>query len=492
MSNILEWISGNTVLFAIGLIFAVVIVVLLKWKRRRMQTQSAESPLATDHNAEPKEPSAGWAKPEEHPNEAVPGDNPIAWAENKDIQSDEPQGAEPSESAAKRMESEDYSIEDDEDLEPKAWSQAKATQPDAEKQDESREFSARWDEVEETTMVVVSKGKPNTWQDADEVGGETEQQDEPIESPKKRGEIRFSTAVVRPSTEPKEHLTQAKPTNEISEKVEFAVFSPKSITSNATFLIDVWSYYPHQYPDVVQIAQTIGREKALGRKTGVPVQKGAILTFRVEIRGLEIPEAVDSVIWDGSPTNTSFIVNVPEGTKIGSYPGKIIIGFEGITIANIVFLIEIASLPNFEYTDRSNKVLYPRSAFASYARENIDQVLSRIQGMQKIAPDLDIFIDVFSLRSGQNWMEKLEEHVPNKDIFYLFWSKPASISEWVEKEWRLAFQRRGISYIDPVPLEEPVHAPPPRELAALHFNDAYVAYIAYEELKRQAAKSSRC
>ncbi len=100
--------------------------------------------------------------------------------------------------------------------------------------------------------------------------------------------------------------------------------------------------------------------------------------------------------------------------------------------------------------------------------------------MKKIAPNLDVFIDVFSLRSGQNWLCKLAEHVPNKDIFYLFWSQPAADSQWVKREWRLALLKRGINYIDIVPLDEPDRVPPPQELSSLHFSDAYIPHINYE------------
>jgi len=79
----------------------------------------------------------------------------------------------------------------------------------------------------------------------------------------------------------------------------------------------------------------------------------------------------------------------------------------------------------------------------------------------------------------------MEEHVPTKDTFYLFWSQPAARSVWVEREWRFALSRRGLNYIDPVPLEEPDCAPPPQELSELHFSDAYIAYIKYQNLKKQ-------
>jgi hypothetical protein len=41
----------------------------------------------------------------------------------------------------------------------------------------------------------------------------------------------------------------------------------------------------------------------------------------------------------------------------------------------------------------------------------------------------------------------------------------------VEAEWRTALSAHGLAGIDPVPLESQAEAPPPPELAALHFHD---------------------
>lgn len=282
-----------------------------------------------------------------------------------------------------------------------------------------------------------------------------------------------------------EQLSHEFNANLSTEHVEFGVFSPECIASNSTFCLDVWAYLSSEYSYVLQLTKSLDRTNLLARKLGVFVERNALLTIRIEIPELFIQDPFDTVAWNGVPTNASFIVKVPTDIKTGSYPGKVVIAFQGISIAKITFLINISTEPYLNYTDCSETIVYPKSAFASYARENRHEVLSRIQGMKKIAPNLNIFIDVFSLRSGQNWLEKLEEHVPNKDVFYLFWSQSASSSEWVEREWKLALHKRGISYIDPVPLDEPDLVSPPQELASLHFFDAYVSYINYERIKKQ-------
>jgi hypothetical protein len=118
-----------------------------------------------------------------------------------------------------------------------------------------------------------------------------------------------------------------------------------------------------------------------------------------------------------------------------------------------------------------------KCAFASYASEDRDEVLGRLQGILKVLPELDPFLDVASLRSGDRWEDRLYQEIARRDTLFLFWSLAASRSPWVEREWRTALALRGIECIDPVPLVSPEDVPPPAELAQrLHFNDWLLAY----------------
>ncbi|WP_459867115.1 hypothetical protein, partial [Endothiovibrio diazotrophicus] len=184
-----------------------------------------------------------------------------------------------------------------------------------------------------------------------------------------------------------------------NEKVDFSVFSPEAIEPMSTFLLDLWVYLSHQYAYVVEAAKTTGKTRAVGRKAGVAVERGSVLTIQAEIAGLNVLEPAESIVWDGEPTNASFVVNVPEGVSSGHHHGKIIVRYEGVAVAKIVFLIEVASCKSQERSERSSNVVYPKNAFASYASQDRGEVLSRIQGMKKIVPDLDVFVDVLSLRS---------------------------------------------------------------------------------------------
>ena len=224
----------------------------------------------------------------------------------------------------------------------------------------------------------------------------------------------------------------------------------------------------------------------MGMKAGLSIASGSLLTVKLEIRDMTVVEPIGVMQWQGEPINTSFIVDVPLQTRMGKYPGKAIISSAGIPVATLRFLFPVSAGELTGETQSGGETIYPRSAFASYASENREDVMERIQGMQTVAPDMDIFLDVVSLRHGQRWLDELKKNIATREIFYLFWSEEAAASEWVEKEWRLALAEKGLNSINPVPLDEPDKVSPPAELAELHFNDAWLIYIKYQEMRAQS------
>src|SRR5439155_11200967 len=111
--------------------------------------------------------------------------------------------------------------------------------------------------------------------------------------------------------------------------------------------------------------------------------------------------------------------------------------------ARLHFTVEVGprAVPSDTLRAREER---PRTAFASYASPDRDAVLARVQGIQKALPDLNVFLDVASLRSGERWEERLRAELTSRDVFYLFWSSHAKQSSWVEWEWRTALAERGI------------------------------------------------
>ncbi len=164
------------------------------------------------------------------------------------------------------------------------------------------------------------------------------------------------------------------------------------------------------------------------------------------------------------------MVAVPADVPRGPVAGSLCVYVGGLRISRLEFVLEVGTKTTrvHRVKTRERRV---RRGFASYASDDRDEVMGRIQGMLKIAPALDIFVDVLSLRSGERWEVRLEQEIAARDVLYLFWSSAASRSDWVDREWRWALQKRGLEFIDPVPLQPPSIVPPPAELASLHFND---------------------
>jgi TIR domain len=276
------------------------------------------------------------------------------------------------------------------------------------------------------------------------------------------------------------------------DSVTFAAFAPATIAPLQSFVLDVWAHTAAQSKDVAEEALKIGRGSKLGVKREVSMARGTVVGVVLEIPTLHIPDPIDSLVWHGQPSNASFIVEVPSDAAYGTHTGRAIITASAIPVTKLIFSLlvspqapvkDAAPIPATECT--------PRTAFASYSSRDRAEVLARVQGMHKIRPELDVFIDVISLRAGQQWEEEIGRHVRSDDIFFLFWSEHAAASREVEKEWRLALAERGIDYIDPVPLSDPAEIIPPRELQALHFNDYYLAHIKLNQRRRKGSSERK-
>jgi len=266
----------------------------------------------------------------------------------------------------------------------------------------------------------------------------------------------------------------ARPPSASTQKVDFTLTAPAAVAPRVPFELFVWAHESQKRPQVLARARDeLGARKVLARTKGpFRVSHETILSVRLRIPGAVIEEPEDTMVWEGESTCVSFVITLPDLGREAKCYGSAHVYANGVQVVKIPFLL---SALGAEGMIEASAARY-RTAFASYASEDRDTVLGRIQGIHKVAPDLDVFLDVLSLRSGQKWEKELWRVIPARDIFYLFWSTHARKSKWVEKEWRCALRKRGIEFIDPIPLESPEKAPPPAELSSLHFNDWMLAF----------------
>lgn len=303
------------------------------------------------------------------------------------------------------------------------------------------------------------------------------------ESPEMQEEFSEEPVTIKPTDRVK--MTGSKAKMSSYDIVDFAGFSPSSMQAGNSYIIDIWAFTASQFESVKEIVKELDRDKITGYKSGLQIDRGTVISIHLVSmsKALTIENSTEAIAWNGEKTNASFAISFDNNARIGKHIAKASISVSGIPIATLLLDLSVSELESEDYQKCEGGLERINSAFASYSSNDRAEVLGRLQGIKTIHPDLDIFFDVFSLRSGNDWESKLNEHVPSKDKFLLFWSKAASESEWVEKEWKMALEKRGISYIDPVPLDDPKDAPPPNELSSLHFNDLYMLNIKYLELR---------
>lgn len=259
--------------------------------------------------------------------------------------------------------------------------------------------------------------------------------------------------------------------------VHFSVTSPSTVRPGYSFVVGIYAHLKKQIKEVIERAQKAvpEGERSITTQGPLRVERGTMLTVRLRIEEFIVDPAEGAILWNGEIGNVTFGVGVPQEAKRGRRVGTATISANGFQIGTIFFELHVGSRPTSVKQIRA-KVRQHRTAFASYASPDRREVMKRIQGMQKAAPRLDVFVDVDSLRSGQHWWQEIQKVVPSRDVFYLFWSASASTSQWVEEEWRCALAQRGLDFIDPCPLVSPVDVPPPTELESLHFFDRWLVY----------------
>jgi hypothetical protein len=188
----------------------------------------------------------------------------------------------------------------------------------------------------------------------------------------------------------------------LSAMTKMSVTAPRTVVPASRFLLAVWV---HRYGDgvVLRHAQSMASGKPITVQTKLALQipDGSVLEVVVDLPGFQLDEASDAMYWDGGTDpigNCTFGVTVPPDATFGTHLGKASLWLNGLRIAKLDFALEVGA-EGAGVQDMTVDEHQARTAFASYASQELSQVLARIQGIQKVLPDLDIFLDIVSLRS---------------------------------------------------------------------------------------------
>ena len=265
----------------------------------------------------------------------------------------------------------------------------------------------------------------------------------------------------------KEKKQQEKPA--AKDSVNFSVLSPKAVKADSYGVINL-----HMYTDVQRevVEEAIRASNGLlseTRKDGFEVSRGTSITARLESDQAEIKDSMETRIWNGKSLHFDFQFYVPKDYSQSQIAFTCYIECNGIPITRLNFITAVSRQPDSKALPAKVTKSDYKKAFISYSRKDEQRMLERVVGIQELAPEMKFWLDKQSLDAGDFWREEIKKAITISDVLLLFWSVPASQSKEVENEWTYALEKKGLSFIAPVPLDPPKICPPPAQLKELNF-----------------------
>lgn len=284
--------------------------------------------------------------------------------------------------------------------------------------------------------------------------------------------------------------------------VGVGVVAPETAVPGETVMVQVTVVLSEGLADAIEKARALDAVNgAVERGTLLlrDVPDGAQLAFRLDVPELRLEDAerMQCHDWNGGPFLLQFFVTVPDDTRIGTRPARLLASVNGRPVGRIGFVLNIVTAKHGS-TKLAKTVPHGYSQyFVSYSDKDLERVLPRVQGLRIAELDRDVhfFFDKVSLAPGERYETEIFDFIDNRaDAFLLFWSTNSAESEWVEKEWRRALVRQkekdGLPDIIPVPLDRDA-PPPPKELSDLHFSDSLLLLSTWEQTTSSSRMPSR-
>ena len=263
--------------------------------------------------------------------------------------------------------------------------------------------------------------------------------------------------------------------------VECSVFAPAIAPQGETLMIQVFAHLEGLDSEAGRLAvQFDPTARSRGVKTlSARVARGTELSFHLELSRGSLSDPIQTMVWMGDTESVQFIVDIPLDCPTGNLAGKVTISQNTVPIGRISFLLQVvpAGTPIPAATEPETSAFAYRFTFLSYASEDRDKVLARVQMLDQMG--IRYFQDLLSLDPGQRWEKELYRNIDKCDLFLLFWSNAAKCSPWVMREVNYALDRQqgnddAPPEIKPVIIEGPPLVAPPERLQHLHFNDKLI------------------
>ena len=304
-------------------------------------------------------------------------------------------------------------------------------------------------------------------------------------------------------------------------EVNFTAFYPRTAQATQRYGLFIYAHLPTALTTVQTDAQKftseLGGNVPAPRTTKQPAQiaAGQPITITPECEGLSFDPPMLTKRWDAPYVRYEFDFKATADQIGDELQGRALIAVAGIEVAQLKFTIEVIALEETPpSTPKANALVgetppptantgsrvmnvnslvpppnNPLAAaksmaqteptkmyakiFVSYSRK--DKVVAEAYRLAQLALGNDVFMDTYSIRTGEDWRVALARAIDSADVFQLFWSENAATSDNVHDEWDYALHyrcpdNRCADFIRPVYWKPPSPIPtPPAELSHLNF-----------------------
>lgn len=260
----------------------------------------------------------------------------------------------------------------------------------------------------------------------------------------------------------------------VVDNVQFSAVAPEKVQPGKYVPVNIVMYQDEFRQVVDNLLGKLGKNAKESTGGYHDVTRKSSVKVVLTSPDLAIEDNELEQIWNGKYLNFDFAVKIPDDFQREQILFTANVYINQLIATRLKLILDCDGKPKRNLSISRSDIL---SAFISYASQDRTRVAAIIQGMQAARPDMDIFFDVMSLRSGQKWEEILTSEIEKRDVLFLCWSKFAKQSQWVDKEWRYALTQKGEDCIEPIPIDTPDVCPPPAELQNKHFNNQMVYMI---------------
>jgi hypothetical protein len=211
-----------------------------------------------------------------------------------------------------------------------------------------------------------------------------------------------------------------------------------------------------------------GKQESGTSPSRVQIASGSLITFVPQIPGITFDPSEYCVIWQPPYLHSAtFLFTAPADLKtdltgrVSVFMGPLIIGEIPVTMQ---FVPQTASTT----LDKSSEFHKFDPIFASYSHRDTPVMEFFRRARQYTGQKM--LVDIYDLRAGEHWAQRLLDMIDESAVFQLFWSPHSAQSKYCRQEWEYAcrYMENRPRFIQPVWWEAPM-PPPPTQLAALHF-----------------------